>query len=624
MAHADPFSGLGLGPGAFALLHRPRSDRHRIDLLRGPTAQLDRLADLPDGEVLALVPYRQVRERGFACHDDGTPLVAMLVDRHDRVPWRRALQAMPRDVPALRRGRFEPDDAGYADLVRSVVAGEIGRGEGSNFVLRRSFVAELARWSPRAGLALYRRLLMLERGAHWTFLVHLGDRTLIGATPERHVGVCAGVASMTPISGTLRHPPGGPTLAGLTAFLADGKEADELSMVLDEELKMMARICRDGARVSGPRLRWMARLAHTEYALSGRTDLDLRDVLRESLLAPPVVGSPLENACRVIRRHETSGRGYYSGVAALLDRDADGRPSLDSAVVIRSADIDAGGRLRIDTGATLVRHSCPAAETAETAGKAAALLEVFGGGGARPTGNALRGAVLAAHPRVRRLLRRRRARLSSFWLGARPTQRPAAGVRVTVVDAEDMFTGMLAHQLTAIGATVRVVAWTHQPEPTDCDVLVLGPGPGDPTAPADPKIMALRALLAAATGLVPVLGLCLGHQIIAAALDLPVTARLEPNQGAQRVVDLFGVPHRVGFYNTFAARADADTVTVPGWGTVRVARDQGSGEVHAFRAARLGSFQFHPESVLTADGPDLLAAELQRLTAPVTTRTAAT
>ena len=42
-------------------------------------------------------------------------------------------------------------------------------------------------------------------------------------------------------------------------------------MVLDEELKMMARICDDGGRVVGPRLKEMARLAHTEYFIEGRS-----------------------------------------------------------------------------------------------------------------------------------------------------------------------------------------------------------------------------------------------------------------------------------------------------------------------------------------------------------------
>ena len=78
---------------------------------------------------------------------------------------------------------------------------------------------------------------------------------------------------MNPISGTYRYPPAGPHPPGVLDFLADRKEADELYMVVDEELKMMARICSGGGRMLGPDLKEMARLAHTEYLIEGRTEL---------------------------------------------------------------------------------------------------------------------------------------------------------------------------------------------------------------------------------------------------------------------------------------------------------------------------------------------------------------
>ena len=130
---------------------------------------------------------------------------------------------------------------------------------------------------------------------------------------------------MNPISGTYRYPAGGPTLAGVKEFLADRKETDELYMVLDEELKMMARICEGGGRVAGPYLREMARLAHTEYFIHGRSDRDVRDILRETMFAPTVTGSPLESACRVISRLRAAGPRLLRGVAALIGRDAAGR-----------------------------------------------------------------------------------------------------------------------------------------------------------------------------------------------------------------------------------------------------------------------------------------------------------
>src|SRR5207249_8015725 len=100
---------------------------------------------------------------------------------------------------------------------------------------------------------------------------------------------------------------GGPDRDGLLAFLADQKEIDELYMVLDEELKMMATVADLGGQVVGPYLKEMSHLTHTEYLLAGRGSRDVRDVLRETMFAPTVVGSPGDNACLVSARHARRG-----------------------------------------------------------------------------------------------------------------------------------------------------------------------------------------------------------------------------------------------------------------------------------------------------------------------------
>src|SRR5207245_5555262 len=140
---------------------------------------------------------------------------------------------------------------------------------------------------------------------------------------------------------------------------------------VDEELKMMASVCDSGAHVVGPYLKEMARLAHTEYLLEGQSSRDVRDLIRETMFAPTVTGSPLENACRVIAKYEPTGRGYYSGAVALVSRDAAGGRVLDCSIFIRTADILHDGTLRLGLGATLVRHSDPWSEVAETRVKAA-------------------------------------------------------------------------------------------------------------------------------------------------------------------------------------------------------------------------------------------------------------
>ncbi|MFI6784409.1 anthranilate synthase family protein [Micromonospora sp. NPDC050276] len=610
----------GVDPGPFALLRREGADE--LDLFTGPVDTAERLTDIPlppgppGARTLALVPYRQITERGFACVDDGAPLEFLQVREHRRFALVDVLAALPDEPVRTVDAGFDVSDEEYARTVQRVLSEEIGRGEGANFVIHRALHATVQGSPLGAALAALRRLLLAERGAYWTFVLHTGTRTLVGASPERHVSVDDGLVMMNPISGTFRCPGGIADRAALLRFLADPKEVEELYMVLDEELKMMATVAERGGQVIGPYLKEMSHLAHTEYLLAGRGTRDVREVLLETMFAPTVTGSPMENACRVIARHERRGRGYYAGVLALLGHDEAGRQTLDAPILIRTAEISPTGRLRVPVGATLVRHSTAAGEVAETHAKAAGVLAALGLGPAAPVGDRGPVARLADDPAVRDALAARNAPLARFWLDQRAPDAPGlpglVGRRVLIVDAEDTFTGMLAHQLGALGLAVTTRPW-HGYGPVDAyDLVVAGPGPGDPRAD-EPKMVALRTLLTEllATGR-PALAVCLGHQVLAGLLGLALHRREAPYQGLQREVSLFGRTRRVGFYSTFTARAEADRLAT-GYGPVELARDPGDGAVHALRGHGFAGVQFHAESVLSPDGLTVLAELLTDL-----------
>ncbi|QIB46247.1 anthranilate synthase family protein [Streptomyces aureoverticillatus] len=609
----------------FALLRRrtPSRDHDTVEVLIGPVATYDRLADLPEG--LALVPFRQIRERGFEVTDDGTPLSVLTPEESYELPLAEALSALPGHDVRVTDGGFDVSDEEYARTVGRVLREEIGSGEGANFVIRRTYEGRIPGFGRADALALFRRLLVGERGAYWTFVVHTGDRTLVGASPEVHVRMSGGTVVMNPISGTYRYPPEGPTADGLLSFLADGKETEELSMVVDEELKMMCTVGDRGGVVVGPRLKEMAHLAHTEYELRGRSTLDVREVLKETMFAATVTGSPVQNACRVIRRHESGGRGYYAGALALIGRDAAGVQTLDSPILIRTADIDARGGLRVPVGATLVRGSDPAGEVAETHAKAAGVLAALGARPGRPRHESARPA-LADDPRVRAALDGRRAGLAPFWLRMQEQADELSG-HALVIDGEDTFTAMLAHVLRSSGLTVSVrrydevgladAALGHE------GPIVLGPGPGDPSDTGDPKMRFLRAL---AAELIrghrhPVLGVCLGHELIAAELGLEIVRKEVPYQGAQTDVDLFGRTETVGFYNSFVARCDDEAERELAAHGIEVSRDRASGEVHALRGPGFSGVQFHPESVLSLRGAGIVRELLGQLAGAAGTRT---
>src|SRR5262249_2964658 len=142
----------------------------------------------------------------------------------------------------------------------------------------------------------------------------------------------------------------------------------------------------------------------------------------------------------------------------LIGRDARQRPVMDSVILIRTAEIERDGGLTVGVGATIVRHSDPLAEAAETRAKAAGLLRALEDGPA-PLARRPGTPELAAASRIGKALAARNDTLARFWLAddAEPAgPRLPGDRRVLVIDAEDAFTAMLAHQVGAMGATVTV------------------------------------------------------------------------------------------------------------------------------------------------------------------------
>jgi phenazine biosynthesis protein phzE len=611
------------GQEAWAVIRLRDSDT--VTLVGGPLVDADRLADIPLAEgvpepgrrfdTLVAVPFRQVTERGFDVHDDGTPLAVVRIETEAEVALAELVAALPQEsVEFTDRGGFETTDEEYAAMVGRIVADEIGNGEGANLVVGRHYRAQLADWAPDTrtakALTVLRRLLEQERGAYWTYCFWTGDRFLIGASPERHVSVHAGEVRMNPISGTfrLRGLEAAQRKARLLDFLADEKEIYELFMVVDEELKMMCDICHEGGQVLGPFLKPMTHLVHTEYLLAGRTRLDVRDVLRMSMFAATVTGAPVENACRLIRKYEAEGRGYYAGALALIGRDESGRPTADSPIIIRTAEVAPDGTLNVTAGATLVRDSDPASEVAETAPtacgihRASCLLP-------RPSGTPAEIGDLARDEDVLIALNSRNQRLSKFWLTDQSGAAPApelTGRSVAILHGEDDFANLLCHVFAVLGMKPTVIRHEDYTPGVfaDYDLAVVGPGPGDPRDGSSPKIARFRAavdeLLAAGT---PFLAVCLGHQVLCDRIGIPLAYKDIVFQGTQSTVSIGGHPEPVGFYNTFVGRLAGGRQAPAG---VSAETDPATGDIHLLAGPHFRGVQFHAESILTENGVVIL------------------
>lgn len=187
---------------------------------------------------------------------------------------------------------------------------------------------------------------------------------------------------------------------------------------------------------------------------------------------------------------------------------------------------------------------------------------------------------------------------------------------ILVLDNYDSFVHNVARILRELGAPggkdeeVRVVRSdalsVAELLELDFSHLVISPGPGTP-ASAGVSVAAVRAL----GGRVPVLGVCLGHQVVAAACGARVVRARLPLHGRSSKVHHRGEGILAGLSRPFDAgryhSLVVDRGSLPEALEVTAVSDEG--EIMALRHRRVPVFgvQFHPESVLTPDGSRVLA-----------------
>jgi anthranilate synthase/aminodeoxychorismate synthase-like glutamine amidotransferase len=181
--------------------------------------------------------------------------------------------------------------------------------------------------------------------------------------------------------------------------------------------------------------------------------------------------------------------------------------------------------------------------------------------------------------------------------------------RILLIDNYDSFTYNLVQAFLVLGAEVLVyrndaLPVTDAPglEPTH---IVISPGPG---RPEDAGVS--LAMIGAFAGQRPVLGVCLGHQCIVEHFGGRVISASRLMHGKTSPVSHDGSALYRGVPETFEAgryhSLAADRSVMPD--CLAVSARTADGEIMGVRHRELSvvGVQFHPESVLTPDGPTLL------------------
>ena len=186
------------------------------------------------------------------------------------------------------------------------------------------------------------------------------------------------------------------------------------------------------------------------------------------------------------------------------------------------------------------------------------------------------------------------------------------GTRVLLVDNYDSFTFNLAQALAVQGAEVEVVTNDQvDVERIERDLpaaIVLSPGPGNPWTSRD--VARSPEVIARFAGRLPLLGVCLGHQLLGRTLGAHVVRAERIMHGKTSLVrrvehPLFaGVPERFEAmrYHSWSLRQDdlPNAIEPLAWA------EDGCLMAFAHRGAAIYGLQFHPESIGSRHGPRIL------------------
>ncbi|KMN76206.1 anthranilate synthase/aminodeoxychorismate synthase-like glutamine amidotransferase [Chromobacterium alkanivorans] len=186
-----------------------------------------------------------------------------------------------------------------------------------------------------------------------------------------------------------------------------------------------------------------------------------------------------------------------------------------------------------------------------------------------------------------------------------------------MIDNYDSFTYNVVQYLGMLGADIMVrrndEIGLEEMEALRPRSLIVSPGPCSP-AEAGVSLAAIRRF----AGRLPILGICLGHQCIAAAFGAQVRRADEVLHGkvsrihhdGEGLFEGLADGLKVARYHSLVADALPDELVATAWA---LRADGGRGEIMALRHRSLPihGLQFHPESVLTEQGLSMLGNYLR-------------
>ena len=263
----------------------------------------------------------------------------------------------------------------WKELVAQTVA-LIQQGAYAKVVLAREVEVSTTQQRPFSLAATLERLRFHYPAAN-IFAFQRGERTFIGATPERLVHAQDGQLHTMALAGSA---PRGVNdeedrLLG-SSLLSSPKNREEHDFVTEMLRASLSHLCSKTWIADTPELLRLKNIQHLQTAIVGELlpEHSILEALQTLHPTPAVGGTPTASALAFIRANENLDRGWYAGPLGWIDFEGNG----EFAVALRSALLE-HHRATLFAGCGIVRDSDPEAEYAESCLKLQVILNSLSG-----------------------------------------------------------------------------------------------------------------------------------------------------------------------------------------------------------------------------------------------------
>lgn len=566
---------------------------------------LEAFKNAVSAKIVFILPFSQAwKELGYSYIWE-EPILAMEVTEELELSRESLMSLLPDKKIDIKDISYSKNDLELEQMILKLKQ-DIEAWDLCQCILSRETIFHLLTLSVDDILAIYKRLLTMRWG-YMTYMFNCWNNVYMWASPERHITVQGEEVIKNPIAWTMPKRPDS-FYTDLIKFLHDKKEENELSMVTDEELKMIMKITRWWV-ISGPILREIWAVVHTEFELKWHRKKWFRaiDCLRETLYSPTLVWWPLKSAFEHIARYEGESRWYYGSAFWVIDGD-----NMDTCIPIRAARIDKqAATISVRSGAWIVSDSDPKSEVNEVHKKANWFSGILWWNTSLNTTSLLSSLSYEQQKNVESVIKQRQSRLSNIYLEDIEWKDllvpKIVWKKFLLVNNWDDFVYMIAHLIEKMWWVCDIVENAYYENNENFDFTLIWPGPWDINDETDSKmkkVLEITRDLRASWG--KVIWICLWHQAICKDMWLEVAHQEKIRQWKQEDVNIFWNKETVAFYNSFSPLMQDDS-------RVEEYELYDNNRLLYQKTWTTVSVQFHPESIMTLNGFEILKEMILKL-----------